>query len=152
MQQILPLISTIFIAISATFVSIGWRMILRRKTEAHKRFMLLGAFFAILFFIFYVSKTVFVGSTQFGGPDSLKAAYLTFLIFHIMLSTVSAVFGIVTIYLAFKQRFLKHKRLGRVTATIWLISAVTGITVYVLLYVLYPGGEVGGLLDAIWGL
>jgi putative membrane protein len=130
-------------------VAIGWRKIIKRQTESHKRFMLTGAAFAILFFILYLSKTIFVGSTQFGGPDSLKAAYLVFLLFHIVLATVAAVFGIITISLAFKQRFLKHRKLGRITASIWFVTAVTGILVYTLLYVLYPGGEIGGLIDAI---
>lgn len=151
MQQILPFFSTLCIAVSAILVAFGWLKIARRQIESHKKLMLTGALFAILFFTIYVSKTVFVGSTQFGGPESLKPAYLIFLLFHIVLATVAAVFGIVTITLAFKKRFLKHKRLGRVTATIWFITAVTGVTVYVMLYVLYPGGETGGLIDAITG-
>lgn len=150
MQQLLPLISTSCIAISAVLVAIGWRQIIRKRQESHKRFMLAGAVFALLFFILYVSKTVFVGSTQFGGPDHLKIAYLLFLLFHIVLSTVAAVFGIVTLTLAFKQRFAKHRKVGRITSIIWLFTAATGITVYVLLYVLYPGGETGALIDAIF--
>jgi putative membrane protein len=149
-MQILPLINTSCIAISAVLVAIGWFQIVRGNKEVHKRFMLSGAFFALLFFILYMYKTIFVGSTQFGGPDHLKIAYLIFLLFHIVLSTVSAVFGVVTIWLAFKERFVTHRRIGRVTATIWLLTAATGVTVYVMLHVLYPGGEVGGLIDAIW--
>lgn len=151
MQQLLPLTSTICIAISAVLVALGWRQILRKNRQSHERFMLAGAVFALLFFILYVSKTVFVGSTQFGGPDELKTAYLVFLLFHIVLSTAAAVFGVVTLTLAFKKRFARHRKVGRITAVIWLISAVTGITVYVLLYILYPGGETGALIDAIFG-
>lgn len=151
LQQLLPLISTICIAISAVLVGIGWYMIVKGRRETHKRFMVAGALFAALFFAIYVFKTVFIGSTMFDGPDHLKSAYLVFLLFHITLATVSAVFGSVTLYLARKERFLKHKKLGRYTATMWLITAPTGIMVYVLLYVLYPGGETGGLIDAIFG-
>ncbi len=150
MQQLLPFISTICIQISAILVAIGWRKAVKRQLDAHKKFMLAGAVFAIIFFIVYLSKTFFVGSTQFGGPDSLKLPYLIFLLCHIVMSTVAAVFGVVTITLAFKERFIKHKRLGRVTATIWFITAVSGLMVYLLLYVLYPGGEVGGLIEAIF--
>lgn len=151
MQQVLPFISTLCIAISAVMVAIGWRQILKRRIESHKKFMLTGALFAILFFTIYVCKTLFVGSTQFGGPESLKTAYLIFLLFHILLAASAAVFGIVTIYLALKGRFMKHKKIGRVTASIWFVASITGITVYTLLYVLYPGGESGGLIDAILG-
>jgi putative membrane protein len=151
LQQLLPMISTICIAISAVLVAIGWYMILRGRRVTHQRFMVAGALFAALFFTIYVGKTVFVGSTKFGGPDELKMSYLIFLLFHITLATIAAVFGTITLYLAKKERFLKHKKLGRYTATIWLITAPTGILVYILLYVLYPGGETGGLIDAIFG-
>lgn len=151
MQQILPLFSTLCIAISAVLVAFGWRKIMKREIESHKKFMLAGAAFALLFFIIYLSKTVFVGSTQFGGPDNLKTAYVIFLLFHITLATVAAVFGIVTLTLAFKKSFAKHKKLGRVTAVIWFCSAISGVTVYTLLYILYPGGETSGLIDAILG-
>ena len=124
---------------------------MKREIESHKKFMLAGAAFALLFFIIYLSKTVFVGSTQFGGPDNLKTAYVIFLLFHITLATVAAVFGIVTLTLAFKKSFAKHKKLGRVTAVIWFCSAISGVTVYTLLYILYPGGETSGLIDAILG-
>ena len=151
MQQILPFISTLCIAISAILVAIGWRKIIKKQRESHERFMLAGAAFALLFFIIYVSKTVFVGSTKFGGPESLETAYVIFLLFHIVLATVAAVFGIVTLTLAFKKQFTKHKRIGRITASIWFIAAVSGITVYTLLYIIYPGGESAGLIDAILG-
>jgi len=151
LQQLMPLISTIFIAISGTLVGIGWYMIVKGRRETHRRFMVAGAIFATLFFIVYLSKTIFIGSTKFGGPEELKVAYLIFLLIHITLATIAAFFGIITLYLARKERFLKHKKLGRYTATIWLITAPTGILVYLLLYVLYPGGETSGLIDAIIG-
>lgn len=151
MAQILPLISTFCIAISAILVASGWYQIRKGNRETHKKLMLLGALFALGFFIIYVSKTVFVGSTAFGGPNHLKIAYLVFLLFHIVLATTSAVFGIVTLYLAFKERFMKHKKVGRFTATIWLCSAVSGVLVYLLLYILYPGRETQSLIDAIFG-
>ena len=150
-HHLLPLLSTICIAISGTLVAIGWYMILKGRRLTHQKFMVAGTTFALLFFIIYVSKTVLIGSTKFGGPEDLKFAYLIFLLIHIVLATVAAVFGVVSLYIAKKQRFLKHKRIGRYTATMWLITAPTGITVYILLYVMYPGGETGGLLDAIFG-
>ena len=151
LQFLLPTISTIFIAISGVLVAIGWYMIIKGRRETHQRFMIAGAIFALVFFIVYVSKTVFIGSTQFGGPDSLKAAYLIFLLIHIVLATVAAVFGLVTLYLAKNERFMKHKKIGRITATMWMITAPSGIFVYILLYVLYPGGETSSLIEAIFG-
>ncbi len=151
MTKLLPLLSTTFIAISAVLVAFGWYFIVKGKRETHKKIMLLASAFALAFFIIYVSRTVFVGNTSFGGPDAVKPYYLVFLLFHIVLATVAAVFGIVTLLHAFRQRFAKHRRMGRVTSIIWFCTAITGVTVYVLLYVLYPGGETKGLIDAIFG-
>ncbi|MEB3102298.1 DUF420 domain-containing protein [Ferviditalea candida] len=150
MAHLLPTISTFFIVISAVFIAIGWRLILRGKKQEHKKVMLWGAFFALVFFIIYLSKTVFIGNTTFGGPDHLKLIYFIFLLFHIVLATTAAVFGITTILLAFNEKFAKHRKFGRFTATIWFVTAVTGVTVYVLLYLMYPGGETKGLIDAIF--
>lgn len=152
LYNLLPLISTSFIVISAIFVAIGWYLIIKGKREAHKRTMLLGALSALIFFIIYVSRTIFVGNTAFGGPDDLKVYYLIFLLFHIVLATTAAVFGVVTLTLAFKSKFAKHRKWGRVTSIIWFFTAITGATVYILLYVMYPGGHTKSMVDAIFGL
>jgi len=150
-STILPTISTSCIVISAVLVGIGWRRIAAGKRESHGKFMVAGALFALAFFVIYVSKTLFVGNTQFGGPDHLRPVYTAFLLFHIVLATTAGAFGLVTIALAYRKRFAKHRRLGPVTASIWFAAAVTGVSLYTLLYVMYPGGETGSLLDAIFG-
>ena len=72
MSIILPTISTSFIAISGILVAFGWYYISRRRTETHIKLMTWAAIFATLFFITYVSRTAFVGNTQFGGPDNIR--------------------------------------------------------------------------------
>lgn len=149
--NIMPTISTTFIVISAILVAIGWNLIIKGKREAHKKTMIAAAIAAIIFFIIYSSRTIFVGNTSWGGPDELKTIYHVFLIFHIVLATVAAVFGIVTLTLGFKKKYTKHRKIGRVTSVIWFITAITGVAVYVLLYVLYPGGHTKPMIDAIFG-
>lgn len=151
-MHILPTISTSFIVISAIFVALGWRQILKGNRKGHEKLMLWGAGFALAFFLIYVSRTIFVGNTTFGGPESLKLAYHLFLFFHITLATLAGVFGIITLLHAFNKRFAKHKKIGRWTAVMWLITAPTGVVVYVLLYVMYPGGDTKPMIDAILGL
>ncbi|WP_340006475.1 DUF420 domain-containing protein [Paenibacillus sp. FSL K6-0276] len=136
-----PTISTSFIVLSAVLVAIGWWLIIKGKREAHKKTMIAAAIAALLFFIVYVSRTLFVGNTSWGGPDELKTIYQVFLIFHIVLATVAAVFGLTTLTLGFKAKYSKHRKWGRVTSIIWFITAITGVMVYVLLYILYPGGH-----------
>jgi putative membrane protein len=151
MLQLLPLLSTMFIVISAVFVALGWYHIARGNKEKHRSRMIIGAVFALIFFIVYMSRTIFLGNTAFGGPESVKIAYTVFLIFHIFLATTGGVFGIITLVLAFRRRISKHQKIGPWTSVIWLFTAITGVMVYLLLYVIYPPGETDSLFRAIFG-
>ncbi|MDF2922676.1 MAG: hypothetical protein K0R57_1590 [Paenibacillaceae bacterium] len=153
MGNILPTICTLLIVISATLVGFGWHAIVKKHRERHEKLMFAGAVTALLFFLLYVGRTVFVGNTSFSedAPLWVQDAYFIFLIFHIVLATVSGAFGIVTLLQAFKKQFAKHRRIGRITAILWLCTAPTGVMVYVLLYILYPGGTTKPVFDAIFG-
>ncbi|QUW21768.1 DUF420 domain-containing protein [Sporosarcina sp. Marseille-Q4063] len=148
----LPTLSTIFIILSAVFVAIGWNLIRKRKIEAHKKMMIAAAVSAVLFFIIYISRTIVVGNTSFGGPDSLKLYYTIFLVFHIILSIIGAIMGVITIRAGFKNDLEKHRKIGPISSVIWFFSAITGVMVYLLLYVFYTGGETTSMFRAIFGL
>ncbi|MEK4484990.1 DUF420 domain-containing protein [Psychrobacillus sp. FSL H8-0484] len=148
---VLPTISTFFIVLSAVLVAIGWAFVKQRKIEAHKKTMIAAAISALTFFIIYVSRTLFIGNTAFGGPDDIKVYYTLFLIFHITLATTGAVFGVVTLYLGYKDNIKKHRKIGPITSVIWFFVAITGVAVYLLLYVFYKGGETTSVFKAIIG-
>lgn len=147
----LPTISTVFIVLSAIFVAIGWVFIAKKKYRAHRISMITAAIFALTFFILYMSRTIFIGNTPFGGPDEMRIYYVIFLIFHIVLATVGAVFGIVSLVLAFRGKIEKHEKLGPYTSIIWFFTAITGVVVYLLLYVIYDAGRTTNLFNAIFG-
>lgn len=147
----LPTISTFFIVTSAILVAIGWRLIIKNKRKAHKKTMIAAAISALLFFIIYVSRTALIGNTSFGGPESIEIYYTIFLIFHIVLATTGAIFGVVTITLALKRKIRIHRKIGPVTSIIWFFSAITGVMVYLLLYIIYDGGKTTSMLKAILG-
>lgn len=148
---LLPTISTFFIVLSAVLVAIGWTLIKQKKIEAHKKTMFAAAISAILFFIIYVSRTIFIGNTAFGGPEEYKIYYTIFLVFHIFLATTGAVFGISTLLTGYKNNLKIHRKLGPITSIIWFFTAITGVAVYSLLYVIYQGGETTSVIKAILG-
>ncbi|MDQ6596832.1 DUF420 domain-containing protein [Bacillus salipaludis] len=148
---ILPTISTSFIILSAITMAIGWRQIKQKRIDAHKKTMTLAAIFALIFFIIYESRTVFIGNTSFGGPDNIKIFYTVFLIFHITLATTGAVLGLISIITGYKNKLKVHRKLGPITCIVWFFTAITGVAVYLLLYVFYKGGETTSLIKAILG-
>jgi putative membrane protein len=148
---ILPTISTVFIVLSAITVAIGWFQIKQRKLEAHKKSMMIAALFAIIFFIIYASRTIFVGNTSFGGPDEIESYYTIFLIFHITLATIGAILGIFSLITGYRNKLTIHRKWGPITSVVWFFTAITGVVVYVLLYVIYKGGETTSVIKAILG-
>ncbi|MBT2637273.1 MULTISPECIES: DUF420 domain-containing protein [unclassified Bacillus (in: firmicutes)] len=148
---ILPTISTTFIVLSAITVAIGWAQIKQRKIDQHRKTMTLAGIFAIIFFVIYASRTIFIGNTSFGGPDDIKIYYTVFLIFHITLATIGAVLGIISLYTGYKNRLERHRKLGPVTSVTWFFTGITGVAVYLLLYVFYKGGETTSVIKAILG-
>jgi putative membrane protein len=148
---ILPTISTAFIVLSAITVAIGWWQIKLRRIEKHRKTMTLAGVFAVIFFIIYASRTLFIGNTSFGGPEDIKIYYTVFLIFHITLATGGAVLGIISLWTGYKNRLDFHRKLGPVTSIVWFFTGITGVAVYLLLYVFYHGGETTSLIKAILG-
>ncbi|NMD71959.1 DUF420 domain-containing protein [Bacillus sp. DNRA2] len=148
---VLPTISTTFIVLSAITVAIGWAQIKQRKRDAHKKTMTLAAIFAVIFFLIYASRTIFIGNTAFGGPDDIKIYYTIFLIFHISLATIGAVLGIISLISGYKNNLSLHRKMGPITSIIWFFTGITGVAVYLLLYVFYHGGETTSVIKAILG-
>ena len=132
-------------------VAIGWVLIAQKKVEAHKKVMFAAGVAALIFFIIYASRTIFIGNTAFGGPDDIKIYYTIFLIFHITLATVGAVFGLTSIISGLKTNLKLHRRIGPITSIIWFFVGITGVAVYLLLYIFYEGGETTSVIKAILG-
>ena len=147
----LPTLSTVLIIISGVLVVIGWMLIRKKKKQAHKQVMLASAISALLFLIIYLSRTIIVGNTSFGGPDTIKLYYTIFLIFHICLATLGGVLIAISLVTGFKDNLPKHRRLGPITSIVWVFAALTGVAVYLLLYVFYKGGETTSMIKAILG-
>lgn len=147
----LPTLSTALIVLSGVLVVIGWILIKRQRRTAHKNVMIAASVAALLFLVIYLSRTILVGNTSFGGPDNIKIYYTIFLIFHICLATFGAVLGVLSLISGFKDNLPRHRRLGPVTATVWVFAALTGVAVYLLLYVFYKGGETTSMIKAILG-
>lgn len=140
MAWFLPDLNEGFILTSAVLIGFGWYAIRHGHVRWHRRLMFWGSVSASLFFLSYVFKTLVLGDTAFGGPARLKGLYTVFLDIHTTLATVVAIMGILTWRRALRWRFQLHRRIAPWTAGGWMVTAATGLTVFLLLYIIFPPG------------
>jgi putative membrane protein len=117
---------------------VGHRAILRLQIERHRRLMVAAFTISILFLISYLTYHAQVGSVHFPGQGIIRPVYFAILISHTLLAMTVPFLAGITLYLGWKRRDDRHRRIARWTYPIWLYVSVTGVVVYLMLYHLYP--------------
>ena len=136
----LPALNAALNTLSAILLGAGYFFIRRRNIAAHKTCMLAALCVSTLFLISYITYHAQAGSVRFMGTGWVRPAYFAILISHVILATAILPLALVTVYRAWRERFEAHRRIARWTLPIWMYVSVTGVVVYVMLYVLYPAG------------
>jgi uncharacterized membrane protein YozB (DUF420 family) len=130
----LPTLNAVLNAASAILLLTGWRLIRRRRVEAHRRAMLAAVASSSLFLVSYLVYHAQVGSVRFRGTGVLRVVYFTILISHTLLAAAIVPLVLLTMVRALQARFDRHRRLARVTFPLWCYVSVTGVVIYWMLY------------------
>jgi uncharacterized membrane protein YozB (DUF420 family) len=136
----LPTLNAALNAASAVAVFSGYICIKKKRIAAHKALMLTGVFLSAAFLTSYVIYHASAPPRPFGGEGLLLLAYRIMLVSHIILAVVIVPLVLVTVSLALRERLDTHRRVARWTFPIWMYVSVTGVLVYLALYVLPLGG------------
>jgi uncharacterized membrane protein YozB (DUF420 family) len=104
--------------------------------------MLAAAGTSLLFLVSYLIYHAQVGSVRFTGQGPVRLLYFSILLTHTALAVVNLPLVLRTLYLGLRRRDDRHRRLARWTFPIWAYVSVTGVIVYVMLYHLYPPGQI----------
>jgi putative membrane protein len=125
---------------SFTLLVSGLVAVRRGNTERHRTLMLGNLGLAAAFLVVYVTQVVLVGHERFPGEGGLRSLFIAILGSHTVLAVT--LLGLVprTVYLALKGRFDQHRRIARITISIWLYVSVTGVVVYTMIHHLPVGG------------
>jgi putative membrane protein len=91
-----------------------------------------------LFLVGYLVYHSVHGDTKFTGTGSIRVAYFTLLVSHIVLSIGVVPLALTSFYLAFTRSFVRHRKLNRIFLPIWLYVSVTGV----ILFFMLRGGSV----------
>lgn len=148
-------LALIVVQLSAFFGSIGFYYLRYKKRPLiHLVFMGFGVVLLWIFLVLYLTNYYLNGVKTFGGPFEAGLIYYPFLIIHII---GSIVMGLITFYQAFTgiKRFdnkeekewakfkfdkvyrNKHRFRGKIGIVLWWWSALSGLIVYIMLYVIY---------------
>lgn len=126
----LPRLNALLNGLSAIALCAGLYFIKQKNVHAHRVSMLVAFGFSSLFLVSYIVNHALRGDTHFPGIGVARTVYLSILTSHILLSIVALPLVLTTLFFALNGRFMRHRRLARVTFPIWLYVSVTGVLVF----------------------
>lgn len=132
----LPTVNATLNAIAGTCLVIAWFLIKQRRIAAHRRMMIAAFTASALFLVSYVTYHANAGSRPYHGTGWMRTLYFTILIPHVILAAAVVPLAIVTLRRGLRRDDARHRRIARITLPIWLFVSVTGVIVYVMLYVI----------------
>jgi uncharacterized membrane protein YozB (DUF420 family) len=138
----LPALNASLNALSTVFIVAGLVAIKRDRKTAHIACMATALVTSTAFLASYVTYHWLKAGvvTKFTAPGWPKALYFFILFTHIPLAAIALPLVILTVIPALRARFDRHRRWARITAPLWLYVSVTGVLVYLMLYVWFPPG------------
>jgi uncharacterized membrane protein YozB (DUF420 family) len=140
----LPPINALLNAVSAICLGMGYYRIRHGQPEAHRRWMLRAFWASVLFLVCYLTYHTYLaaylkrGPTIFRDPAWFRPVYLAILLTHTVLAAVIVPMALVTVWHGLKANFDRHTRISRWTWPVWMYVSVTGVLIYVLLYLVFP--------------
>ena len=139
----IPHVNAAISVVAIGVIGAAWRAIRRGDVERHRRGMLAGVVLFAAFLALYLYRVAVEGPTHFAGPAAVEQfVYYPLLGIHVLLAVVCVPLLYYVLLLAVTRPVAElaatnHPRVGRVAASLWLISFALGIVVYLLLYVVY---------------
>jgi len=138
----LPAINASLNLISTVFISAGWFWIRRNVWQRHVPCMIAAVISSTLFLVCYIIYHLHIGEKSSGYHGWLAAIYFPMLASHVLLAFAVLPLVVLTLIPAFRRRWNRHRRIGRLTMPIWLYVSVTGVLVYLMLYKWFPPSSV----------
>lgn len=135
----LPALNASLNSLSLLLLLTGYVCIRRRYRTAHKRLMISAFCVSIAFLVSYVIYHSFGSEKRFEGQGWVRWFYFPMLISHIVLAATIPFLASWTLYLGLKGRFDRHRRWARITFPTWVYVSITGVLIYLVLYVWTPG-------------
>ena len=122
------------------FLILGRIQIKRGDVTGHWRMMALALASSAMFLGSYLYYHFVQGSqVEYESAGFMRALYFFILIPHVLLAAIQVPFILLTVWTALTRRFSQHVRLVRWVWPVWVYVSVTGVLVYLMLYVIPHG-------------
>ena len=133
----LPPVNACLNGAAGFFLILGWRAIKQGNRGLHQRFMTLALICSALFLCSYVSYHVMIKGvvTRYQGEGLVRVVYFFILATHTPLAAIIVPFSIAAVYQAYRKNFVAHVRITRWLLPAWMYVSVTGVLIYLMLYV-----------------
>ncbi len=132
-----PTINACLNGFAGVMLLFGWRAIKANQRERHRRFMIAAVVSSALFPCSYVTYPVLKEGvvTRYEGEGILRLVYFSILLTHTPLAVLIVPFVIRAVWLALKGEYKRHARITRWLLPVWLYVSVTGVVIYLMLYI-----------------
>ncbi len=140
---LLPTLNASLNGLAGLFLLAGFAQIRRGRERAHG-FCMKAAFLSSVAFLgcylyYHFSNEILV---RYAGPEWGKTPYLLLLLSHTVLAAAVPFLAIRTLWLGLKDRREQHRWWARKTLPLWLYVSLTGVLIYLVLYVLTDSGAI----------
>ena len=136
----LPAVNAALNSVATVLLVLGRIWIRRGRVALHRRTMLAAFTVSSLFLVLYVAHKVWRGfeATPYNGVGLAHVVYLAILFSHVTLAMTVPVLALRLIRLGLAGRIERHRRLAVIAWPIWLYVSLTGVVIFLLLYVFNP--------------
>lgn len=136
----LPLVNATLNGVSTVFICAGLALIKSERKVAHTAAMTAALISSTAFLACYLTYHFLKAGhvTRFTHPGWPKALYFFILGTHTPLAVAVLPFIFMAVLRALQARYDSHRRWAKWAAPIWLYVSVTGVLVYLMLYVWFP--------------
>ena len=131
-----PVLTVSLNALSTLLLVAGYVAVRRRRITFHKWAMTSALASSAAFLAVYLGHHYLHGSTRYPFRDWTYVIYLVILLPHIVLAALMVPFIVRGVWLAWAARFDAHARLMRRVWPVWVYVSLTGVAVYLMLYVM----------------
>lgn len=134
--ETLPTLNAALNGTAALVLAVAFALVRRGRYRAHAVAMMAAAATSAVFLASYLVHHARVGSVAYGGGEGLlRLVYYAILATHAVLAAAVVPLVLTSLVRGLRGLWPGHRRIARWTLPVWLYVSVTGIVVYVMLYV-----------------